>query len=76
MDQRYAALQAYAQENTYEDDYGETYTNLSDDEIISLQQEAASLKEQFEESISDLSLRRTTTLNCIAKSLCSPIFSA
>ena len=29
MDQRYAALQEYAQENTYEDDYGETYTNLS-----------------------------------------------
>lgn len=47
MDQRYAAIQEYAQENTYEDDYGETYTNLSEDEVASLQQEVASLKEQY-----------------------------
>lgn len=50
MDQRYAAIQEYAQENTYEDDYGETYTNLSEDEVASLQQEVASLKEQYMEA--------------------------
>lgn len=63
MDQRYAALQAYAQENTYEDVYGETYTNLSDDEIVSLQQEAASLKEQFEEAENLKNRVRSNILN-------------
>lgn len=50
MDQRYAAIQAYANENTYQDDYGETYTNLSDEEIATLQQEVASLREQYIEA--------------------------
>ena len=50
MNQRYSAIQEYAQENTYEDDEGESYTNLSNEEIIYLQQEIASLKEQYVEA--------------------------
>jgi hypothetical protein len=50
MSQRYSAIQEYAQENTYEDGEGETYTNLSNEEIISLQQEIANLKEQYVEA--------------------------
>lgn len=50
MDQRYAAIQEYARESLYQDYYGETYTNLSEDEVASLQQEVESLKEQYVEA--------------------------
>ena len=50
MSQRYAALQQYAQQNIYQDYYGNTRTNLSNEEIFALQQEVETLKAQYEQA--------------------------
>lgn len=47
MNQRYQAIQAYAMENTFQDEDGYSVTNMSQDEVDALSAELESLKEQY-----------------------------
>lgn len=50
MNQRYQAIQNYAQQTLYQDEYGDTYTTMDDGEIQTLSQEVSNLKEQYSEA--------------------------
>lgn len=47
MNQRYQAIQQYARSQVYEDEYGETQLNMTQDEADQLNTEIESLKEQY-----------------------------
>lgn len=47
MDQRYQAIQEYAQSQLYEDEYGDTQLNMTQEEYDELNAEVESLKEQY-----------------------------
>lgn len=47
MDERYQAIQQYQQQNLYQDDDGELYTNLDEDEYNSLEAELDNLRQQY-----------------------------
>jgi len=50
MNQRYSAIQDYAQQTVYQDEYGNSYTTLTDNDIAELRQEVSDLKAQYEEA--------------------------
>ena len=50
MNQRYQALQAYAQQSVYEDEEGNSYTSMSQEEASTLESELESLRQQYSEA--------------------------
>ncbi len=50
MSQRYNAIQEYARQNMYEDEYGDTHTNMDEYEVSELRQEIQNLQEQYSEA--------------------------
>lgn len=47
MDQHYQAIQEYQLQNLYQDDYGDTYTNLDENEYNALESELDNLRQQY-----------------------------
>ena len=50
LNQRYAEIQSYAEQSTYQNYDGETYSTMSDYDIATLQQEVDRLRQQYDDA--------------------------
>ncbi len=63
LNQRYQSIELYASQNSYQNEYGETVSQLSGDELSSLQEEVEHLKEQYDEAESVKNSLRSNILS-------------